>query len=69
MDEEKPLPDVLDQQRLARPDEMEFDEAGLDESEFGGSMAAGEPIDELEADPTDVADQRRVAPVNEGNGL
>ncbi|GAB3377851.1 MULTISPECIES: hypothetical protein [Amycolatopsis] len=50
---DKPWNDVADQLRPARPD-LE-DEPGAD--------PVTEPIDVVEADPADVADQRRVVPL------
>jgi hypothetical protein len=51
--DEKPLNDVADQQRLARPDTAidEFSPEDIDITEI------------TEADPADVADQHRSAPV------
>ncbi|SES08939.1 hypothetical protein SAMN05216188_121125 [Lentzea xinjiangensis] len=50
MDFDKPVPDALDQQRFARPQDAAEDEE-LEHLTIG------------EADPADVVDQHRVAPV------
>ncbi len=51
LDDDKPMADVADQQRLVRPEDTD-DPDGL------------ELDDVTEADPVDVADQRRVVPVS-----
>lgn len=51
--DDKPLADVVDQLRPARPDD--------DNDDTGSDTEEAAPV--LEADPADVADQRRIAPV------
>jgi hypothetical protein len=51
LDDAVPAHDLADQQRPARPDPAEE------------AQEVEQPEDVLEADPADVADQRRVAPV------
>lgn len=53
MNQDKPWNDVADQLRPAQPD------LDLDDDPLG----RGEPIEVDEADPADVADQRRVVPL------
>jgi len=55
---DKPWNDVADQLRPVQPD------ADLADDEFDLVVESGtEPIEVIEADPADVADQRRVVPL------
>lgn len=57
MPDDEPTPDVIDQRHPVRPDDT-GDEAALDiDIEDGGAALP------VEADPADVVDQHRVAPV------
>ncbi|WP_231500157.1 hypothetical protein [Saccharothrix sp. NRRL B-16314] len=58
---EKPWNDVADQLRTVEPEA----EAGAvdEEAAVGRSEPAPEPLEVSEADPADVADQRRVVPL------
>ena len=59
---EKPWNDVADQLRLAEP-EPDADTGVVDEEAAVGAEPVAEPSDPVEADPADVADQRRAVPL------
>lgn len=58
-DMDKPWNDVADQLRPARPDPAFLEDEDLED----GDEAVSRPADAIEADPADVADQRRVVPL------
>lgn len=66
--DDKPEFDVVDQRRPAQPEDL-ADEVGDDLAEdydfagVGDLAGVGDDVTEHEADPADVVDQRRVAPV------
>lgn len=60
---EKPWNDVADQLRTVEP-EPEAEAGAVDEeAAVGRSEPAPEPLEDAEANPADVADQRRVVPL------
>ncbi|WP_447003018.1 hypothetical protein ACRAKI_25350 [Saccharothrix isguenensis] len=61
MSMEKPMNDVADQLRTVEPEV----DAGLvdEEASVGRADPAPEPLEPAEADPADVADQRRAVPL------
>lgn len=64
MFDDKPEPDAVDQRRPAQVDEPAEDdltEDDLTDDELPDRI--GDGVADLEADPADVVDQRRVAPV------
>ncbi|MBP2478500.1 hypothetical protein JOF53_007372 [Crossiella equi] len=58
---DKPWNDVVDQLRPARPDLDSSDDDRLDDELVAEPVT--EPIEVIEADPADVADQRRIVPL------